>query len=63
MAEVPAAVVAAAEAEFPGIRFTEAELETRGDAEVYELEGIFEDKEIEIKLTPEGEVLSTREED
>lgn len=58
LSDVPPAVIRAAEAEFPGIRFTEAEIENNKGVEVYELEGELEGKEIEIKLTPDGKVLS-----
>ena len=61
LSDVPAQVIRAAEVEFPGIRFTEAEIEDNQGVEVYELEGVVEGKEIEIKLTPDGQVLESKE--
>ena len=62
LSDVPVNVIRAAEAEFPGIRFTEAEIESNGGVEVYELEGELDGKEIELKISPDGEVLQIAEE-
>ena len=47
--EVPDVVLKAAQKAVPGIKLTEAEVETTPDGVIYELEGKFDGKEYEIK--------------
>jgi uncharacterized membrane protein YkoI len=57
LTDVPAAALAAAERAVPGIRLTEAEVETEGGRLVYELEGFLDGKEYAIEVTADGDVL------
>ena len=56
--EVPKVVKKAARKAVPGIKFTEAEKETTEEGvTVYELEGIADGKEYELKISADGKVL------
>ena len=61
--EVPDVVLKAAQKAVPGIKLTEAEVETTPDGVIYELEGKLDGKEYEIKLSSDGKVLEIEEED
>ncbi len=63
LAQVPETVIVAAEKAVPGIKFTEAEIETSPKGHIYELEGTAGDKEYEIEVSAEGKVLKVEEED
>ena len=61
LAEVPPIVIAAGQQAVPGIRFSEADLETEDGQQVYELEGTRDGVDYEIEITPEGKVLEVEE--
>jgi uncharacterized membrane protein YkoI len=63
LADVPANVMAAAEAAVPGIRITEAEVEKKKGEMVYELEGEADGVEYEIKVNADGTVRKVKEDD
>ncbi len=63
LAQVPEKVLVAAEKAVPGIKFTEAEVERSSTGQIYELEGTAGDKEYEIKVSAEGNVLEVEQED
>jgi len=63
LADVPAAVIAAAEAAVEGLAITEAESEVEDGQTVYELEGTAGGAEYEIEVTADGEVLEVEVDD
>ncbi len=63
LADVPAAVIVAAEAAVEGLQITEAEVEVERGRTVYELEGTVGDEEYEIEVTADGEVLEVEVDD
>ena len=63
LADVPAAVIAAAEREVPGFKAKEAEMEVEDGKTIYELEGKANGTEYEIEVSADGEVLEVEEDD
>ena len=63
LTDVPAAVIAAAEAEVEGLQITAAEVEVEGGQTVYELEGTVDSIEYEIEVTAEAQVLEVETDD
>ncbi len=61
LSDVPQAVKDAAAKSVAGINLKEAEIEKKKSGTVYELKGEANGKEYEIKVTPEGKVIETRE--
>jgi len=57
LADVPAAVRAAALAELPGFVIEQAELETSSKGKVYCLEGELDGEDVEIEVSADGKVL------
>jgi hypothetical protein len=55
--EVPANVLAAAKAEIPGFVLEEADLQQRGSARLFELQGRANGRPYEIDITADGRVL------
>jgi hypothetical protein len=62
VADIPAAVKAAAEKAVPGLVITEAEVETQNGSTVYELEGTAGGKKCEVKVRADGEVVRVKSE-
>jgi uncharacterized membrane protein YkoI len=63
IADVPAAVLAAAQAAVPGLAISEAEVEVEDGRDVYEIEGTADGVEYEIEITADGEVLEIEADD
>jgi hypothetical protein len=61
LAQLPAAIRAAAEQAVQGIVLTEAERKTKGQAVLYEIKGEVGDKEFDITVNAEGKVLEVQE--
>lgn len=61
LAEVPEAVMAAAQQAVPGIEIEEAEIEMEDGQKVYELSGTANGKEYEIEISGTGEILEVEE--
>lgn len=57
LSELPAVVIAAAEAAVEGIVLTEAEVEESRKGMIYEVEGYVDETEYEIEIIPEGDVI------
>jgi hypothetical protein len=63
IADIPAAVVAAARAAVPELAISEAEVEVEDGREVYEIEGTADGVEYEIEISADGEVLEIEADD
>ena len=63
LAEVPDAVMKAAQGAVEGIVLTEAEMEQEDGRVVYEVEGMADGQEYEMEITAAGEVLEVERED
>ncbi len=63
LADVPAAVIAAAEAEVEGLQIASAEVEVKRGQTVYELEGTVDGTEYEVEVTADGQVLEVETDD
>src|SRR5688572_4562103 len=61
--DLPAKVVDAIEAKFPGAKITEAEKETEDGDTVYEVEINFGDEELEVEVSEDGKILEVEEEE
>ena len=61
LSEVPATVKVAAIKAVPGFSPNKAEVENNSGNMVYELKGEAAGKPLEIKLTPDGKILKTKE--
>ena len=60
LSQVPENVKSVATQALPDIQLTKAELEKKKDGEVYELEGTVGDKNYEIKVKPDGTLVSIK---
>jgi len=60
--KVPDAVIKTANAEVPGIKILEAEMEKEDGTVVYELEGEKEEYEYELEITEDGILLELQKE-
>lgn len=54
---VPNAVLAAVDAQVPGIYLHTAHLNQKGTRDIYELEGLSQSSDYEISVTPDGHIL------
>ena len=57
LSQVPEKVKAVATRALPGITLKKAEIENKGSGEIYELKGILDGKEYEIKIKPDGTLV------
>ena len=55
--DLPKVVVNAVLKQFPGIKLSEAEKETKNGETIYEIEGTLGNKELEVKVSSSGKVL------
>ena len=55
--EIPPEIVASAKAQIPGFRIEDAELQQRGTARLYELDGIANGRNYGITISADGRVL------
>ncbi len=63
LADVPRAVLDAANAVVPGATWTSAIVELEGGAEVYELTGTVDGSEVEVEVSASGKVLEVEHDD
>lgn len=61
VAQVPANVLAAAQAAAPGIRFDKIERKTKNDQVIYELEGRVGEQRLEIQVAADGRILKRKQ--
>ena len=57
LGEVPAAVLEAVKAKFPGAELKKAETETEDDATIFEVALEHQETNVDVALTPEGSIL------
>lgn len=62
LSEIPPAVSAAAKAQIPGLRIENADVQQRGEARLYEIDGTANGRDYELTLTADGRVLHVESE-
>ena len=63
ISELPAIITTAIQDTLPGFEIAEAEIETKDKKITYEVEGIYQDQQYEIEISPDGKIIEIEEED